>query len=132
MSVLKHLFNCRFMENENFHGVHPGAASVAKYCVSTLESHAGGTNVNSLLHTMTLLKDVISVFPKSQIKPACEMVLKIMASGEPRALSCGFQVLYGLFAGRSVGICISYYELQTLPFQAYFELNPFAQNAQKD
>ena len=92
------------MENENFHGVHPGAASVAKYCVSTLESHAGGTNVNSLLHTMTLLKDVISVFPKSQIKPACEMVLKIMASGEPRALSCGFQVLYGLFAGRSVQV----------------------------
>ena len=59
-----------------------------------------GSNVNALLHTMSLLKDVISVFPKSQVKTCCEMVLKVMASGEPRALSCGFQVLYGLFAGR--------------------------------
>ena len=88
------------MENEDFKGVHPGASNVAKYCVSTLEANAGGSNVNALLHTISLLKDVISVFPKSQVKSSCEMVLKIMASGEPRALTCGFQVLYGLFAGR--------------------------------
>jgi len=89
----------RFMESESFKGVHPGSGNVAKYCVSSLEANVG-SNVNALLHTMSLLKDVISVFPKSQVKTCCEMVLKVMASGEPRALSCGFQVLYGLFAGR--------------------------------
>ena len=91
----------RFLETaEDSKLLHPAAGNVAKYCSTNLEENMGGSNMNAVLHTMVLLKDVVSVFPKNHVKSSCEAILKIMASGEPRALSCGFQVLYGLFAGR--------------------------------
>jgi len=93
-----------FMENSDDEQqrlpIHPAAANVAKYCSVTLEANMGGSNLNALLYTLALLKDVISVFPKAAVKSSCETVLKIMASGDSRALTCGFQVLYGLFSGR--------------------------------
>jgi hypothetical protein len=46
-----------------------------------LESNAGSSNLKAVLHALLLLKEVMGVFPKQQIKLACETILKIMTLG---------------------------------------------------
>lgn len=50
--------------------------------ISTIESNASSTaNLKGVLHALILLKEVLGVFPKQQLKTACETVLKVMTLG---------------------------------------------------
>ena len=54
----------------------------AKHLISNIESNAGGnSNLKAVLHALLLLKEVIGVFPKQQLKAACETILKVMTLG---------------------------------------------------
>ena len=66
---------------------HPAAHYASKYCISQMEKYASGQSLNdgnsrAVLHIMSLLKDIISVFPKSHVQSSCETVLKVMTSGD--------------------------------------------------
>lgn len=57
------------LENpENAVSNHPGAAHAAQFCVQQIESSGGTTGQTTILHTLTLLKDIIHTFPKGHIK----------------------------------------------------------------
>ena len=54
----------------------------AKHLITAIESNAGNnSNLKGVLHALLLLKEVLGVFPKQQIKAACETILKIMTLG---------------------------------------------------
>lgn len=58
-----------FMSEEGAPGHHPAAAHVAQYCIKQIEGSIGMKTMQTLmLHTLTLLKDVIHTFPKQWIK----------------------------------------------------------------
>ena len=84
---------------------HPAAINASKYCQSQIEKYAvGGSSSDgasrAVLHVLSLLKEIISIFPKSHVKSSCETVLKVMTSGDVFTVSSGMQVLYGLFNSR--------------------------------
>ena len=91
--------------NEAIPTFHPAAVNASKYCSSQIEKYARGGTSNdgasrAVLHILSLLKEIISVFPKSHVKSNCEMVLKVMTSGDTYTVSSGMQALYGLFNSR--------------------------------
>lgn len=55
---------------------HPAAAHTAKYCIKQIEevSVLGGST--STLHMLTMLKDVLGCFPKTQLKVSIVCVRK--------------------------------------------------------
>ncbi len=60
----------------------------AKYLINTIESNAGSTaNLKAVLHALLLLKEVLGVFPKQQLKTACETILKVMTLGNAVTVS---------------------------------------------
>jgi ribosomal RNA-processing protein 12 len=75
---------------------HPSAVHVAKFLVSQIEA----SDVKAVLHILVLLKEILYMLPKQQVKITCETILKVMTLGNAYTLSCGFQALHGLFAGR--------------------------------
>ena len=84
---------------------HPAAINASKYCQSQIEKYAVGVSSSDgasrgVLHVLSLLKEIISIFPKSHVKSSCETVLKVMTSGDVFTVSSGMQVLYGLFNSR--------------------------------
>ena len=90
---------------ENIKMLHPAAINASKYCSTQIEKYAAGGSSNdgssrAVLHILSLLKEIISVFPKSHVKSCCETVLKVMTTGDTYTVSSGMQVLYGLFNSR--------------------------------
>ncbi|VVC28769.1 Hypothetical protein CINCED_3A003974 [Cinara cedri] len=81
--------------NKDF--MHPMAGYTASYCTKVLTSSTT-SNTTTILHILTLLKELMPVFPKKELKPLCEEILKLMTLNHPLLLSCGFQVFHGLFA----------------------------------
>ena len=84
---------------------HPASINASKYCTSQIEKYAVSSSSSdgasrAVLHVLSLLKEIISVFPKSHVKICCETVLKVMSSGDSYTVSSGMQVLYGLFNSR--------------------------------
>jgi hypothetical protein len=56
--------------------------------ISTIESNASSSaNLKAVLHALLLLKEVVGVFPKQQLKLACETVLKVMTLGNAVTVS---------------------------------------------
>ena len=93
------------MHIEETNLIHPAAIHAAKYCSEQIEKYAAGGTSNdgssrAVLHILSLLKEIVSVFPKSHVKLSCETVLKVMTSGDTYTVSSGMQVLYGLFNSR--------------------------------
>ena len=84
---------------------HPAAINASKYCSSQIEKYAITSSSSdgasrAVLHVLSLLKEIICIFPKSHVKLCCEAVLKVMSSGDTYTVSSGMQVLYGLFNSR--------------------------------
>ncbi|XP_050436764.1 RRP12-like protein [Adelges cooleyi] len=82
----------------NKDSIHPMSGYTASHCTQILTSVGTATNsITTILHVLTLLKELMPVFPKKELKPLCEEVLKLMTLNHPLLLSCGFQVFHGLF-----------------------------------
>lgn len=47
---------------------HPAAPQIAKHCIGQLQVSSGPGGVTSLLHALTMLKDIIYRLPKAQVK----------------------------------------------------------------
>ncbi|EFN82732.1 RRP12-like protein [Harpegnathos saltator] len=79
---------------------HPAAAFVATHCITQLNVACEPGGVTTVLHTLTLLKDVLHQLPKSQVKTICECLLRIMTLKNVLITSCCLQTLHGLFISR--------------------------------
>lgn len=79
---------------------HPAAAYIATHCIAQLKTIDEPRGLTTILHTLTLLKDVTHLFPKSQIKTICESMLQIMTLQNVLITSCCLQTLHGLFISR--------------------------------
>ncbi|XP_066585957.1 RRP12-like protein [Prorops nasuta] len=88
------------MKSENPPVCHPGAAQVAKHCIEQLYSTNDSGSITTILHTLTLLKDIVHQLPKSYVKTICEGLLRIMGLKNILVTSCCLQTLHGLFVSR--------------------------------
>ncbi|KAL0112098.1 hypothetical protein PUN28_013375 [Cardiocondyla obscurior] len=82
---------------------HPAAGQVATHCIAQLEAACASSSslgITTILHILTLLKDIISQLPKSHVKTICELLLSIMTLNNALITSCCLQVLHGLFVSR--------------------------------
>nr|CAH7732826.1 unnamed protein product [Callosobruchus chinensis] len=93
-------------------GSNPPADKAAEFCEQTLEACMGGNSETvlvssvqagqtTILHTLGLMKDIITKFSKSHIKVCCEAILRLMALNYPIVTSCGLQVLHSLFSSQT-------------------------------
>lgn len=86
---------------------HPAAPHVAKFCVRSLENCVGSlASQTPLLHTLVLLKETISTFPKQHLKTVAETVLKVMTLNNALVSSCGMQALHALFVSRPSAVVL--------------------------
>ncbi|KAK2577073.1 hypothetical protein KPH14_005885 [Odynerus spinipes] len=88
------------MRNENPPAYHPAAPEVAKHCVNQLNAACEPGGITTILHTLTLLKDIIHQLPKSYVKTICEGLLSIMGLKNVLVTSCCLQTLHGLFVSK--------------------------------
>lgn len=56
------------MKADNSPVHHPSVIYIAKYCIGQLDVAPEPGAVTSILHILTLLKDVLHQFPKSHVK----------------------------------------------------------------
>lgn len=88
------------MKSEKPPTYHPAAGQVATHCITQLNAACEPGGITTILHTLTLLKDIIHQLPKSHIKTICEGLLKIMTLKNVLITSCCLQTLHGLFVSR--------------------------------
>nr|XP_050844800.1 RRP12-like protein [Vespula vulgaris] len=88
------------MRSESCPVYHPAAPQVAKHCINQLNTACEPGGITSILHTLTLLKDIIHQLPKLYIKTICEGLLSIMGLRNVLVTSCCLQTLHGLFVSR--------------------------------
>jgi hypothetical protein len=94
-AILKGSFMMTADEAPEFH---PAAQVTANEC---LEKLTLSTDSNAVLHTLILLKEVVSVFSKGAVKAVCDGLLSLMrAKSHPHLTSCAMQMLFGLFNSR--------------------------------
>lgn len=80
--------------------LHPASTTTAKFCIKNIEKSGGGKNSTTTLHILELLKEILCVFPSSQLKSTCEVILKIMTLGNTLIISCSLQALHGMFRNK--------------------------------
>lgn len=56
------------MKNDSSVLSHPAASHTSKYCIQTLETSSSIGGMTTVLHILTLLKEIIGTFPKGQTK----------------------------------------------------------------
>ncbi len=78
---------------------HPIAGNVADFSIKLVEENVS-KNDKAVLHVFILLKEILHNFPKQHVKKTCETIVGVMTMADRMSLSCGFQALHGLFAGR--------------------------------
>ncbi|KAL6431993.1 hypothetical protein ACFW04_007436 [Cataglyphis niger] len=82
---------------------HPAAGQVATHCIGQLNASCesgSSLGVTTILHILTLLKDIMHQLPKSHVKTICERLLSIMTLKNVLITSCCLQTLHGLFVSR--------------------------------
>lgn len=87
----------KLMEGDKAPLYHPAINHVAEYCIKEMEKAPSEV---STLYMLSLLKEILATFPKKQVKPVCETILKVMSVNHVRTretIICGFQALHGLF-----------------------------------
>ncbi|GAB1867081.1 RRP12-like protein [Camponotus japonicus] len=96
---------------------HPAAGQVATHCIAQLNAACepgSSLGVTTILHILTLLKDIMHQLSKSHVKTICERLLSIMTLKNALITSCCLQTLHGLFVSRP--------SEATLPLQRNMEI----------
>ncbi|XP_014485127.1 PREDICTED: RRP12-like protein isoform X2 [Dinoponera quadriceps] len=88
------------MKSEKPPSHHPAAAHVAQHCVAAMNAACEPGGITTILHVLSLLKDVAHQFPRSHVKSICEGLLRIMTLKNALTTSCCLQTLHGLFVSR--------------------------------
>ncbi|GBP39109.1 RRP12-like protein [Eumeta japonica] len=78
--------------------LHPASNRVAEFCMSQINAEALLSGHRSVLHVMTLLRDVLPVFSKENIKTVCESILSLMTHNNIYIKTCCLHVLHSLFS----------------------------------
>ncbi|KZC03741.1 RRP12-like protein [Dufourea novaeangliae] len=79
---------------------HPASPQVAKHCYNQLQTGTKPGGVTTVLHILSLLKDITHLFTKPHVKLICETLLKLMSLKNVLITSCCFQTFHGLFVSR--------------------------------
>ncbi|BFY98332.1 hypothetical protein BsWGS_01372 [Bradybaena similaris] len=79
---------------------HPAAPLTAQHCLKQIESSKGPSSKVEILHILSLLKDILSVCPHSNVKSLCESLLKIMTLTDLVVRSTCMEVLHRLFTAK--------------------------------
>ncbi|KAM0736189.1 RRP12-like protein [Formica fusca] len=91
------------MKSEKPPQQHPAAGQVAMHCIAQLNAaceSGSSLGVTTILHILTLLKDIMHQLSKSHVKTICERLLSIMILKNVLLTSCCLQTLHGLFVSR--------------------------------
>ncbi|KAJ8712879.1 hypothetical protein PYW08_008183 [Mythimna loreyi] len=78
--------------------LHPGSNRVAEYCLSQIKAEALLAGHRTVLHTLTMLRDVLPVFSKDYIKSICEAILSLMTHNNVYIKTCCLHTLHALFS----------------------------------
>ncbi|CAK7299731.1 RRP12-like protein [Vulpes lagopus] len=93
-SVLK---GSEFMFGEKVPAHHPAAISTAKFCIQEIEKSGGSKEATTVLHMLTLLKDLLPCFPESLVKSCSETLLRVMTLSHVLVTACAMQAFHSLF-----------------------------------
>ncbi|XP_069877429.1 RRP12-like protein [Dipodomys merriami] len=93
-SVLK---GSDFMFGEKVPAHHPAAVSTAKFCIQEIEKAGGSKEATTMLHMLTLLKDVLPCFPEGLVKSCSETLLRVMTLSHVLVTACAMQAFHNLF-----------------------------------
>ncbi|KAG6446784.1 RRP12-like protein [Manduca sexta] len=83
--------------------LHPAANRVAEYCLSQIKAEALLSGHRTVLHTLTMLRDVLPVFSKEYIKTTCEAILSLMTHNNVYIKTCCLHTLHALLSAPSGG-----------------------------
>ncbi|XP_068623812.1 RRP12-like protein [Battus philenor] len=78
--------------------VHPASGRVAEYCLSQIKPEALLSGHRSVLHILTMLRDVLAVFNKDHIKMTCEAILSLMTHNNIYIKTCCMHTLHALLS----------------------------------
>ncbi|XP_050552720.1 RRP12-like protein [Spodoptera frugiperda] len=78
--------------------LHPGSNRVAEFCLSQIKAEALLAGHRTVLHTLTMLRDVLPVFSKDYIKSICEAILSLMTHNNVYIKTCCLHTLHALFS----------------------------------
>uniref|UniRef100_A0A8D0TYN1 RRP12-like protein n=1 Tax=Sus scrofa TaxID=9823 RepID=A0A8D0TYN1_PIG len=93
-SVLK---GSEIMFGEKAPAHHPAAISTAKFCIQEIEKSGGSKEATTLLHMLTLLKDLLPCFPEGLVKSCSETLLRVMTLNHVLVSACAMQAFHSLF-----------------------------------
>ncbi|KAM3963785.1 LOW QUALITY PROTEIN: RRP12-like protein [Aphomia sociella] len=79
--------------------LHPAANRVADYCLSQIKAEALLSGHRTVLHTLTMLRDILPIFSKEYIKSICEAILSLMTHNNVYIKTCCLHALHSLFSG---------------------------------
>lgn len=111
---------------------HPAAGQVATYCVAQLNAaceSGSSLGVTTILHILTLLKDIMHQLPKSHVKTICERLLSIMTLNNVLITSCCLQTLHGLFVMKPSEATLSF-SINANIIKALYDYQPSANDTQ--
>uniref|UniRef100_A0A8C3WR88 Ribosomal RNA processing 12 homolog n=1 Tax=Catagonus wagneri TaxID=51154 RepID=A0A8C3WR88_9CETA len=93
-SVLK---GSEFMFGEKAPAHHPAAVPTAKFCIQEIEKSGGSKEATTMLHMLTLLKDLLPCFPEGLVKSCSETLLRVMTLNHVLVTACAMQAFHSLF-----------------------------------
>uniref|UniRef100_A0A2C9KFX2 Uncharacterized protein n=1 Tax=Biomphalaria glabrata TaxID=6526 RepID=A0A2C9KFX2_BIOGL len=95
-----------FMQQTPAPPCHPAAPVTANYCEKQIEAFKGHSNKTEVLHMLSLLKNIIFVFPAGDIKTLCETMLRFMTLTDLIMKTSCMEVLYHLFSAKPSAQCM--------------------------
>lgn len=107
---------------------HPAAGQIAAYCLARLDA-ASSLGTTTILHLLTLLRDIMSELPKSQVKSICERLLSIMTLKDGLLTACCLQTLHGLLVTRPSEATLPFSRNASL-IKALYDYQPSANDTQ--
>ncbi|XP_076034709.1 RRP12-like protein [Oratosquilla oratoria] len=84
------------VSEECTHSIHPASSNSAEFCIAQLRSSSEMGHTKTMLHILVLLRQIITTFPKKQLKVICETILSVMQLGSSLLNTCCLQTLYAL------------------------------------
>ncbi|XP_004527369.1 RRP12-like protein [Ceratitis capitata] len=83
---------------------HPASGRITKFCLSQFKPEVLANSQTTVLHTLTLLKDILSGFKTEDIRAVCESLLSIMTAANVLIRTNCFQTLHALFSSRTTNL----------------------------
>ncbi|XP_017466364.1 PREDICTED: RRP12-like protein [Rhagoletis zephyria] len=83
---------------------HPASSRVTKFCLNQFKPEVLTNSQTTVLHTLTLLKDIVNGFKIEDIRSVCESLLSIMTAANVLIRTNCFQALHSLFASRTTNL----------------------------